>query len=203
MKIALITLIVYTILGCSNASRINDSSGIQLEEIVKKVSEDEGFVDVYLKIISDTKTDSSHIYVAKGVYKKQVLGLEIEVRSNLPAGLVDGSLGAEGAFASQGVRIKSIGAESDTFIGALSELYGFPTHKNFTRKTITGTLYSLNDKVANLENSDYYKFKVFFEEDNEDLYSEIFLNINTANQEIEWREKDPENRKQLIEILTQ
>ncbi len=203
MRIALITLILCTFLGCSNASRTTVSSGIQLEEIVKEEIEEEGFVDVYLKIVSDTKTDSSHIYVAKGLYKKHVLGLEIEVRSNLPAGLVDGSLGAEGAFASQGVRIKSIGAESDTFIGALSELYGFPTHKNFSSKTITGTLYSLNDQVANLEKSDYYKFKVFFEEDNDALYSEVFLNINTANQEIEWREKDPEYREQLIEILTQ
>lgn len=203
MRIALITLILCTFLGCSNASRTTLSSGIQLEEIVKEEIEDEGFVDVYLKIVSETKTDSSYIYVAKGLYKEQVLGLELEVRSNLPAGLINSSLGAEGAFASQGVRIKSIGAESDAFISALADLYGFPMHKSFSSKTVTGTLYSLNDQVANLESSDYYKFKVFFEEDNDALYSEVFLNINTANQEIEWREKDPEYREQLIEILTQ
>lgn len=74
--------------------------------------------------------------------------------------------------------------------------------KGFTKQTISATVFSLNEKNVNLAKNDYYKLKLFFEEDNEDLYSELYLNINTETKEIELHEKDEEYRVPIIKVLT-
>jgi hypothetical protein len=108
--------------------------------------------------------------------------------------------GGEG-FSKRAVKINTIGIESNEFIKALSELYGFPTQKLFTTKTITSTAFSLNKKNADLDKSDYYKFKVFLE--GKDTYGELFLNINTDEKIIELHEKDQEYREAIIKVLSQ
>lgn len=64
------------------------------------------------------------------------------------------------------------------------------------------TVFSLNDKIADLDEKDYYKLKLCFNENDENLYSEIFLNINTEKKEIEIHEKDEGYRAPIINVLT-
>lgn len=100
------------------------------------------------------------------------------------------------------VQLKSIGQESDELVKALAELYKQPTNKGFTKQTISATAFSLNEKSVNLDKNDYYKLKLFFAEDDENLHSEIFLNINTDKREIEIHEKDEEYREPIIKVWT-
>jgi hypothetical protein len=178
------------------------SDYIKLEDITSRINKEEGFVDIFLKITEDTKTDTSHIYIAKGLYKNRTVGLQIEVSSKIRAGIVDGDIDSRNGFVANGVLLKSIGQESDELIKALAELYENRTEKSFAKQTISATAFSLNEKPVNLDKCDYYKLKLFFEEEDDNLYSEIYLNINTDKREIELHEKDFEYRQPIIKVWT-
>ncbi|WP_114792494.1 hypothetical protein U0035_01920 [Niabella yanshanensis] len=175
---------------------------IELEEITTRINPADGWNDVFLKIVKDQKTDSSHIYTVKGLYKEQVVGLQIEVNSSIGAGIVDGKPNVNSGTARQSVHIRSMGAESDAFVKALAEIYGRHTVNAFRLQPLSVTAFSLNETPVNLDKSGYYKLKLFLEEYDEDLYSEVFLNINTEKKEIEINEKDWEYRRPIIEFLS-
>lgn len=191
--------------GCKNNgsnAQTNNSDNTKIEEITSRIDPKEGWSDIFLKITEDTKTDISHIYIAKGLYKNKTVGLQIEVSSKIGAGIIDGKPDGKAGFVANAVQLKSIGQESDELVKALAELYKQPTNKSFTKQTISATAFSLNEKSVNLDKNDYYKLKLFFAEDDENLYSEIFLNINTDKREIEIHEKDEEYREPIIKVWT-
>lgn len=193
------------LLGCKNNDnneQTKNSDNTKLEDITSRIDPEEGFIDIFLKIIEDTKTDTSHIYIAKGLYNDKTVGLQIEVSSKIRAGIVGGELDSKNGFVLNGVQLKSIGQESDELVKALAELYKQPTEKTFTKQAVSATAFSLNEKAVNLDKKEYYKLKLFFEENNENLYSEIFLNLNTDKREIEIHEKDEEYREPILKVWT-
>lgn len=202
-KSILLIGLLTSMFGCnkssSNTQTNNVQDSIKLVDIASRTQE--GFSDVFLTIVSDTKTDSSHIYIAKGLYKGKTVGLQFEVKSMIGSGIINGQLGG-GGLAGNGVRLKSIGQESDEFVKAMSELYKFPTTRGFSKEVVSTTAISLNDKPADLSKKDYYNFKLFFAEEDDSLYSELFFNINLKNGEIELQEKDQEYRESLIIVWT-
>lgn len=175
---------------------------VKLEEIGSRIDPEEGWGDVFLKIVQETKKDFSRIYIAKGLYNNEIVGLKIEIHSNIGAGIENGQVAEETGFVSNAVQISSIGKESDAFITALAALYHQTTNKSFTKKPIFASAFSLNEKAVNLDKQDYYRLKLFFEENNENLYSELFLNINTERQEIELHEKDESYRVNILTVFT-
>lgn len=191
--------------GCKNNDsngQTNNSDNTKIEEITSRIDPEEGWSDIFLKITEDTKTDTSHIYIVKGLYKNKTVGMQIEVSSKIGAGIFDGKPDGKAGFVANAVQLKSIGQESDELVKALSELYKQTTNKGFTKQTTSATAFSLNEKSINLDKNDYYKLKLFFAEDDENLYSEIFLNINTDKREIEIHEKDEEYRELIIKVWT-
>ncbi|MBA3705532.1 MAG: hypothetical protein H0W84_06410 [Bacteroidetes bacterium] len=60
----------------------------------------------------------------------------------------------------------------------------------------------MNSKPIDFSKSDYYKFKVFFDRD-ENSYAEMYINIKTSAGEIELNEKDEEYRDNIIKALTE
>lgn len=107
------------------------------------------------------------------------------------------------AFTSESIKILSIGQQSDNLIKALSKLYNIPCDKGFTDKTVVASAFSLGTEYADLtKNNGYYKFKLFIEENSDDLYCEVYLNMNFDQGTIELREKDPEYRENLIKVFT-
>ena len=188
----------FSFFSCKN----NKLNNVKLEEITSEIIPKDDFIDISLKIIDEIKTNISHIYIAKGIYQNKTVGLQIEINSDIPAGIVSGEFDTENGFVSNGVRFKSIGKESDELVKALSQLYNESTNKKFTNQIVSATVFSLNDKSVNLDNRDYYKLKLFFEENDENLYSEIYLNINTNNREVEIKEKDEAYRKPIIQLWT-
>jgi hypothetical protein len=195
--------LLISLFGCNrNNNKIpinNVQDSIKLTDITSRT--EEGFSDVFLTIVSDTKTDTSHIYITKGLYKGRTVGLQFEVKSMINAGIENGHPSGSG-LVDNGVLLKSIGKESDEFVMAMSELYKFPTTKKFSKEVISTTAISLNDKPADLTKKDIYKFKLFFAEEDEMLYSELFFNINLIDGEIELPEKDQGYRKPLIKVWT-
>jgi hypothetical protein len=187
--------------GTSTAQQPTDVARVELEEITARIDPQEGWADVFLKITEETKTDSSRTYTAKGLSKGRTVGLRFEVSTKIGAGLVDGEP-AQNGFVANAVRIGSIGPESDDLVKALAELYKQPRPNTFTAKPISATAFSLNERAVDLDRKDQYKLKLFFGEDDESLYSEIFLNIDTDKREIELSEKDEGYREPLIKVLS-
>jgi hypothetical protein len=180
----------------------NNFDNVILEDITSRIDKEEGWSDVYLKITSEIKTDISHVYVVKGLFCNKIVGIQIEISSKIQAGIVNGQLDSKVGFARNAVQFKSIGQESDEFIKAISNIYKQTTEKGFTKQTVSSTAFSLNEIPVKLDKKNYYKLKLFFEENNEELYSELFLNINTKEHEIELHEKDVDYRSNLIKLLT-
>jgi hypothetical protein len=196
--------------GCQNradkAEKEKQTKEIpKAEEITSQLDTASGFNDIFLRIVSEERADSFpdvfHTYVAKGLYKGRVVGLKCKIKAELKAGIVDGKISKAG-FAAKGIQLSTIGKESDEFVKALAELYKFPTAKPFTLNPILATVFSLNQNDADLDSKEYLKFKVFFGENSEELYSELFFNINLTKRIIELNEKDQEYRQNIIKVFT-
>jgi len=173
----------------------------KIEEITSRSYED-GFSDIFLRITDRNKTGKSRIYIAKGLFMGKTVGLQFEIMNDIPNGIsFDGEVTKLG-FVREAVKIKSIGPESDEFVKALGELYFSPTGKSFSKRIVVATAFSLNQRVADLNRSGDYKFKLFFESDNENAYCEIYFNINTHAGIIELREKDNDYREKLLDAFT-
>jgi hypothetical protein len=176
-----------------------DNKKMDLVEITSRTEED--FHDFVLTIVDSKLTANGEYEItAKGKNKQEIVGLKIKVRDNLKAGFA-GSEVDNTAFESNGATFYTIGQESDNLIKGISSLYAFPTDNKFTNK-ISFDIFSLNQEQADLSKG-YYKFKLFFDPNDElGLYSELYLNINLPDNEVELKEKDPEYRENLIKAMT-
>jgi len=191
MKGLLIIALLSILLGCKHKNH--------LDEISSK-SED-GFQNIALTIVDKHMEGDSWIAIAKGQYKGTIVGLKIKIKNGLRPDIVNGVLDRHD-LNKDAVEISSIGKESDNFIKALSELYGFKTNKGFTSKPLVFTCMSLNTELAFLDKG-LFKFKLYYDQYNENgSYAEIYLNPNLPNDEIGLQEKDPVYRKNLIKIMT-
>jgi hypothetical protein len=183
--------------GCDDSKKVQDNDLIEITS-----NTEEGFQDIVLNIVDSKRTkNGDYEIIAKGKNIQEIVGLKIKIKDKLKAGLLRGGLDST-AVELNGVSFFSIGKETDTLIKVLSKLYGHPTDKSFTTNAISFDMFSLNDEEAELGKG-YFKFKLFFDSyDTLGLYSELFLNINLPNGEIEINEKDVEYRENLVKALT-
>ena len=65
--------------GSGKAQQKNHSESVELADITSRIDQEEGWIDIFLKIMSDIKTDNSHIYVAEGLYKKKLLDFKLRL----------------------------------------------------------------------------------------------------------------------------
>ena len=142
----IITLSFFTFLfGCNKSA---NSSFSNLNEITEVSEQEEGFKDIVMNIVSEENMKDSHIYIAKGLFHSKKVGLKFEVKSNMQKGVNnDGSLDAKNGFIRDGIKISSIGEESNEFIKALSQIYGLPTEEKFTSDILAPTSFSLNNSI--------------------------------------------------------
>ena len=126
--------------------------------------------------------------------------MQFEVKSDMAPGITpEGGIGENG-FIKNPVAFISIGQESNELLKALAELYSITTTKSFAKQVTASSGFSLNQKAADLNAPDYYKFKLFFETETD--VPELFFNLNTAEGFIELFEKDPEYRGALINAFS-
>jgi hypothetical protein len=183
--------------GCGDNKKSRDNDLIQ---ITSKTEED--FQDIVLNIVETKLTNNGgYEIVAKGKNGKETVGLKIKINDKLKAGLV-GDTVDNTAVDINGVTFSSVGQDTDNFVKTLSSLYGYPTEKGFTKNVISFDMFSLNQEQADLSKG-AYRFKLFFDPyDSLGLYSELFLNVNLPEKQIEINEKDAEYRENLVKALT-
>ena len=72
--------------SCSYSDK-NKVSIVNLDNL--KINED--WVDIPLTIISEKNTDDYYVYLAKGIYKNDTLGITIKLKNGIPPGFVNGN----------------------------------------------------------------------------------------------------------------
>src|SRR5262249_545654 len=101
-----------------------------------------------------------------------------------------------------GIKIKSIGIESNAFIEKLSVLYELTNDNNYMKNTIPFTSFALGGDPRAFVN-EYIKFKVFYDDQDElGLYSEFYININLLKRILEMKEKDIEYRENILKAFS-
>jgi hypothetical protein len=166
------------------------------------VSEDSDFIDLSFTITKYWQDEhKNHICKVSGLWGNEIVGFEIAFRPDMRLGIIDGEVDKT-RFYANGINLYSIGKESSSFIKALISLFkqnSTPTRMN---DKITSTAFILGGNPENI-NSEYIKTKVFFDDlDENNLYSEWYINIDLKNKVLELREKDPEYRLNIVNILT-
>ncbi len=126
-----------------------------LEDITARIVPEEGWNDIFLKITDRKENNNSVIYIAQGLYEGNVVGLKIEVRKGMTAGLLSSGEINQDAFYRDGIRFFSIGNESDELVKVLSELYQFPTTMPFAESITDVMAFSLNEIPVDLNRKEY------------------------------------------------
>ncbi len=169
----------------------------KLVDITSRIDKASGFVDLALTIVDKNQTDSTYLYIAQGLYKLDTVGIEISLKKNLKAGIVNGEM--KNVFVNNGITIKSIGIISDRLLKSMTELYGVDSIGHQMRNDlIVLTCANLNQQDLNYSSGEY-KFKVFME--SEDDYAELFVDFDFSNNLILLSEKDVEYRKGVLKYL--
>lgn len=171
---------------------------------IRETIQDDTFCDIQMSITEKGKDNTYNVFIIKGTYNGNVVGLQIRIITKMPFGISkEGNVNTETGFVPQGLIISTIGKETELFLKALAELYNIPNNRTFSTSEITATVFSLNSTDTDLNTPGYYKFKIFFNEDeDESLYSEMYMNINISEGIFELHEKDPEYRTAIINTFT-
>lgn len=152
--------------------------------------------------ISDKgETDSTLIYRAISLYEEDTVGLEIEVMKHLGAGVSVEGHAAETGFNIGTIRFRSLGAESDELVEAITDLYDMQEVTKMTSETIEPMVFNSINQDVELPKPGTYSFKLFFEPDNEEP-AEFFAVLDTHKSTFELSEKDPAFRRVFVYALT-
>ncbi|MEO3737674.1 hypothetical protein [Shewanella baltica] len=175
------------------------SSAKDYPEVI--VGEEDGFVDLTFTISNSKKLESgSYQVVVKGNLKGDKVGFAIEI---LPSWNPQAVEGIDDAFYWGEAFFRNTGSESENFIKSLATLYGATVNDVSVPEKVYAQVVGL---ACNPEKIDELpcKMKFFFNPDGEeDLYSEVFINIDTVAKELEFNEKDNDYRVPLLRSLLQ
>ncbi|UIR54504.1 hypothetical protein LZQ00_09490 [Sphingobacterium sp. SRCM116780] len=156
---------------------------------------------LFLRIVDDVKTDSSHIYTTQGLHDQDTVGLKIEVVNQIRAGIIDEEPNDDVGFSKGKIKISSLGAQSDAFIKALGSIYEIKTSDPFTSATLLPNVFSSNKVNVDLDKTATYSFKLFLD-NSSGTPAEMFFSVDTYKRSVEFSEKDPKFRPLFIGALT-
>jgi hypothetical protein len=198
-KTAIIFFALFIQVSCSSQQTKTAVADFPVKPIIIPDNKDDGWGgDIRLSITNISENDTTKIFKAISIYNNKDLGLLVFI----PKAAED-----DKGFGKAGITLKSIGEKSDNLIQLLTTLYkqkNMPGAKFVS--SISGTYVNLSKfakSVAGNASDDALnisEYKLFFE--SKDDEAELFLNINTQEQWLELKEKDPEYRPLLIKLLS-
>ncbi|MES2825662.1 MAG: hypothetical protein V4732_18825 [Pseudomonadota bacterium] len=162
------------------------------------IGNDEDFVDLSLKIVSFTKVESgANEFLVHGTLNNSKVGFCIEL---LPEWKEQNVEGFNKAFYWGNARFKSIGTETNNFILSLAKLYNVKIDSG-VNEVSEAEVVGLACNPNEVETTPSKMKFIFNSEANEDLYSEVFININMNRRILEFNEKDNKYRAPLLQSL--
>ena len=153
--------------------------------------------DLRLSIKDTTQTDSTTNYEVVSLNGDHEMGLLLSIpKKPRPTGFGDGFV------------LKSIGEPSNELLGVLSALYGHGLAKpqfvdeikvSYVDLRQMAKMYEKDGKAVDRIGADY---KLFFEGDENEEPAELYINVDSAANYIEIKEKASEYRAGLIKALS-
>lgn len=198
LGISAIALILAT--SCNNGSKSSSSEAenVKLENFTN--DSNAAKQQLFLRLVEESSTDSSTVYVAKSLFDKDTVGLKLEVLNAIKPGInKDGQPEASG-FIKGAMRISSIGAQSDNLVKALGTLFKSPGEA-MTSEVIVPTVFSSNKDTVDLKKQGTYSFKLFLD-NKEGEPAELFAVLDTYRKSIQLSEKDSTYRTRVISALS-
>ena len=159
--------------------------------------EDEGFVDLDIPMITSARGDAGFRVDCAGTIKGKMVGFfatfhpDWSRTDNPDVPIFFGK-----------VTIGSTGPESDQFVEVLSDLYGekIGGQRMLPSIQVTAAALACDPKLIG---SSPCKFKLFFHDDDEERYAELFLNVDVDSKLVQFHEKDSEYRRNIVRGLTE
>lgn len=205
MKYSIIILALLVIIGCSEnetKKKVLPENSRVKEIVLFNVRRGESGIegaDIKLSIKDTTHTDSTVNYEAVSIYKNNEIGFMISIpKESRASGFGDGFV------------LKSIGKPSNFFLYILSVVYG--QEMIDLKKFVDEVKVNYVDlrKLAKAESvkngGKSYKiggdYKLFFDNNDGKEPAELYINVDSAANYIEIREKDPAYRAGILKALS-
>ncbi|WP_165250867.1 hypothetical protein [Paludisphaera soli] len=163
-----------------------------------RITSDHGFVDVDLPIAEVTDDGSGVVrVVARGRLDGRVVGLALDLDPSWePRILVEESP----PFHQGGGVLRRTGPESDAFLGVLARAYDRPPPRGMVDRIAVGLIGLQGDPREVLRAP--IRMKAFLHPDGpEELYAEVYLNVDVAAGVFQFHDKDPEYHGALLASL--
>ena len=162
---------------------------------------EDDFVDISLSISKyETLNNGSKRFTVKNTLNGQKVSFVLELLPEWDAKPIEDM---DAHFYWGFATITSTGSESDAFIRQVAKLYNIQTPVEKFKNSISAQVVGLANDPTEIESSPV-KMKFFLNPDaDENLYSEIFINIDLNTNTLEFNEKDPDYRLPLVRSLAQ
>ena len=162
------------------------------------LSREDRFVDVDLPIASHkASSDQSLTVIGRGKINGQTVALAVDLGPEWkPQAVEDAGLTIYWGAGT----MRSVGPESDAFLGLLAREYGLPLGDPAMAARTPITVAGLNSDPR-VSNAGKLTLKVFFEHGAEENYGEAFLNIDLGAGVLEFHDKDPEYHTGILASL--
>lgn len=168
---------------------------------VRDVSEEDSFVDLDFPLAAYSRDAASEIVHigASGQFEGHLIGFTLELHPEWKPKLLEN---ADATFYWGTVAIRSLGQSSDAFVALLVRKYGLPGPARPMLSEIHAQAVGLNTDPRQLEGCPA-KMKLFFHSEIEDRYAEVYINVDLEAKVVQFHEKDPEYRVNLVRALTE
>ena len=193
-------LAVFILSGCgnSNNSTENGKTVLSLEKFTNDKSAQKQ--QLFLRIVDESQTDSSHVYVVKSLFEQDTVGMQVEVLKNIQPGVNGQGRPVEDGFVKGAIKLSSIGAESDALVKALGTIFSAESTGTFSNTTLLPTVFSSNTIAVDLSQKSTYSFKLFLDNSIGEP-AEVFSTLDLYKRSFEISEKDASYRTQIISAL--
>ena len=169
-----------------------------LQEIFSATEED-AFVDLTFTLGDFRQSSVGTELVARGAHEGHPVGFSAVLHGNWEPQQVPGM---DAHLFWGRVSLRSLGAESNSFLAALRSLYGLPPSPLPMKNEVDFTAAGLGDDPRGASTQPV-RLKLFYEPPGKESENvEVYLNIDAARSVVEFNEKDEGYREPLLAALT-
>ena len=165
------------------------------------IGKEDGFVDLTFSIFEASELESGSLeIIVKGRAEGEKLGFAIELLPNWKPQSIEG---VDEPFYWGESYFKSTGIESKKFIEKLAHYYGAKISDFSVRESVHAQVVGLACNPERIKDSPCRMKFSFNSDDEENNYSEVFVNVDLQKSQLEFNEKDIEYRVPLLRSLVQ
>ena len=160
---------------------------------------EQGFVDVDLPISVQTQRDGQMRFEAQGMYASQPVGFRFVMGDVWKPQAQPGSKLV--VYWGTGA-IESLGGVSDRFVSMLAKKYGLQSYEELRMlSAVQVAVVSLGDDPSKVMRTPT-RMKIFLHDGDKKRYAEAYVNVDAVRGILEFHEKEPEYRLNVVRALT-